>query len=143
MTAGPTPSDQGQEDKKKYQRRDPYTSPYWDSYNQNDFTYAKDQIEDRASAYGRYYPDERSEYGCGWEGEYGGRGGSQAGWRRALQDPSLAAIGLVVGAIGTYLLYTAIPTAGFGGKRKRDNEESEFDHVGDWLWSGKIHKCLP
>ena len=138
MTA--TPREDGSDTparSKTYPGPEPYASPYWDSYNQKDFSYATDKLEDRASAYGRYYPDyDRSGYGCGeWEGDYR-RGSNLPGWRRALQDPSLAAIGLVGGAVATYFLFTAIPTMGFGGKKKRDNAAG-VGQIGDWVWAGK------
>ena len=135
MTAGPTPSSSEGKDAERaeYRRQDPHTSPYWDTYNPRESSYAG--VEDRASAYGRYYPMERTEYDCGWEDGYSRS--SLPGWRRALQDPSLAAIGLVVGAIATYVLFTAIPTA----FRKKKRSNTGLDQVGDWLWLGKT-LCL-
>mgnify|MGYP003329413254 CR=1 FL=1 len=104
-----------------------YTSPIWDNYDPSHSSY----VENRASAYGRYYPLERwDEYGCGYEAS---SRSSIPGWRRALQDPNLAAIGLVVGAVATYLLARAIPTS-FRRKRKRN---IELGNVGDQFWSGK------
>ena len=149
MTPNPTPSTSEQSDgntasSRTYssanRRTEPYTSPYWDGYGRTDFRYQNGLGATKAELVTRqtdeyYYPNERREYGGGWEGEYGGRGGSQAGYMKALQDPSLAAIGLVVGAIGTYLLYTAIPTAGFGGKRKRS---SRWEESKNSIGSGKI-----
>jgi hypothetical protein len=120
MTRGPakSPLEAGEEG-----RAEPYTSPYWDSYNPSASSYAG--VEDRASANGRYYPLERDyDSGCG-----GGGGYSRQSF---LQDPSLPVMLLVVGAAATYLLATAIPTA-FRRKKRRNLE----DDTADWLWSGK------
>merc|ERR1712038_1381186 len=126
MGANPTPK--SDEDEATYRRgpREPYTSPIWDNYDPRQSSY----VENRASAYGRYYPTERwDEYGCGWETS---SRSTIPGWRRALQDPNPAAIGLVIGAIATYLLVRAVPTS-FRRKRKRN---LDLHNVGDHLWSG-------
>ena len=130
MGANPTPK--SDDDEATYRRgpREPYTSPIWDNYDPRQSNY----VENRASAYGRYYPTERwDEYGCGWETS---SRSTIPGWRRALQDPNLAAIGLVIGAIATYLLVRAVPTS-FRRKRKRN---LDLHNVGDHLWSGKTAK---
>lgn len=103
-----------------------YTSPYWDSYGRRDFNYQgglggynnggghldKGPLY---SDYGGYiYPSERGS-GCG--------GGSEAGWRRALSEPSLPIILLVAGAYAVYVLNNAIPTM-FRRKRKRSTSRS-------------------
>ena len=131
MGANPTPK--SDDDEATYRRgpREPYTSPIWDNYDPRQSSY----VENRASAYGRYYPTERwDEYGCGWETR---SRSTIPGWRRALQDPNLAAIGLVIGAIATYLLVRAVPTS-FRRKRKRN---LDLHNVGDHLWSGKTAIC--
>ena len=133
MGANPTPKSNEEEATYRRGAREPsYTSPIWENYDPNHSSY----VENRASAYGRYYPLERwgDEYGCGWETS---SRSSIPGWRRALQDPNLAAIGLVVGAVATYLLVRAVPTS-FRRKRKRN-----IDHVsvGDQFWSGKRPMC--
>ena len=150
MSPNPTPKEKSSDavksegrtySKPKPRRREPnqsasYTSPYWETYGKQDFKYAKgptvDQLEDSRSYSDDYfYPMDRDSYGCGWEGEYSRN--SVAGWKRALQDPSLVPLILIAGAIGTYLVATAIPEA-FRKKKKR-SVDVEFD---DGFLSGKI-----
>ena len=95
-----------------------YTSPYWDSYGRKDFNYQGGLNNyggtlDKGPLYSDYggyiYPSERGS-GC--------RGGSEAGWRRALSEPGLPILLLVAGAYAVYLLNNAIPTM-FRRKKKR------------------------
>ena len=118
------------------------TSPYWDSYGHQDFSYQggianlekTETFYDYGSDYSSFHTADR----CG--GGYRG-GSSIGGMRRALQDPSVALGIMVAGAIATYILYTAVPTAFRGFKRKkRSGGEVDFR---DLVWSGKMEGGLP
>jgi len=122
-----------------------HESPYWDSYGYGtketypygygDKSYDTPTYErEREAGYIRseYYPDYRQS-GWGCEPSYSP---PQPGYKRALMDPSLALGIMVAGAIATYVLYTAIPTAIPGRKRSAKVIESpETFH--DWFWAGK------
>ena len=118
------------------------TSPYWETYGQQDFSYQgglrdiekTETFYDYGSDYSNFHMTDR----CG--GGYSG-GSSMGGMRRALQDPSVALGIMVAGAIATYVLYTAVPTA-FRGFKKRKRSSGEVDFR-DLVWSGKMEGGLP
>ena len=118
-----------------------HTSPYWDSYSYglketSPYGYGYKEYEptpyerEREAGYidSEYYPDYRQS-GWGCEPSYGP---PVPGYKRALMDPSLALGIMVAGAIATYVLYTAIPTAIPGRKRSGEIIDSS-----NWFWSGK------
>lgn len=135
-------------DKTKYraqQTSSTHESPYWGSYSyglRDNYGYGQKEY-DETPTYDRereagylqseyYYPNMR-ESGWGCEPSFQL---PQPGYKRALMDPSLALGIAVAGAIATYVLYTAIPTAIPGRKRSGDVIDSP-ETFQDWFWSGK------
>jgi hypothetical protein len=125
-----------------------HDSPYWDSYGYGQketypYGYTHKEYEtptyerEREAGYIRseYYPDYRQS-GSGWGCEPSYSAPQQPGYKRALMDPSLALGIMVAGAIATYVLYTAIPTAIPGRKRSAKVIDSP-ETFEDWFWSGK------
>jgi len=119
-----------------------YASPYWDQYGygvKDAYGYGQKYEEpsydrEREAGYIQseyYYPTMR-ETGWGCEPSYGS---SKPGYKRALEDPSLALAVLVAGALASYLLYTAITDAGIGRKRSTEIIDSP-ETFQDWFWSG-------
>jgi len=130
---------------RRQQQSSTHDSPYLDSYGygQKDsypYGYGEKEYEtptyerEREAGYIRseYYPDYRQS---GWECEPS-YSLPQAGYKRALMDPSLALGIAVAGAIATYVLYTAIPTA-IPGRKRSGKVVDLHGTVEDWFWSGK------
>jgi len=103
-------------------------SAFWDSYGyglRDNYGY---NYGSQDQGYDYNYPSERIL------GSYSDPCSNQAqlpGYRQAFQDPSFSLGLFVIGALGTYILYQAITTAGIG-KKKRNLAGNVLDN----FWSG-------